>query len=165
MESPGHKKNLVGPYNVMGAGAYRDERGEWYITQIFGAGSVETEQPICDTASAGTKVEKPTDFRFLQTSARTLCHIVKIGCTSHYWNNNVYPVCFAKSLFFSGASFTVSALPRRQALGYQQVTAAQFDKMTRGREKILALWVSPTCAKCKALAAVMTFMATTRGNR
>lgn len=33
--SPGHYKNLVGNYNVCGIGVFQNDKGHWYITQLF----------------------------------------------------------------------------------------------------------------------------------
>jgi uncharacterized protein YkwD len=35
IESPGHKRNMVGPYDLTGIGVAKNGRGEYYFTQIF----------------------------------------------------------------------------------------------------------------------------------
>ena len=35
IQSPGHRKNLVGNFVYMGIGVYRNSRGQWYFTQLF----------------------------------------------------------------------------------------------------------------------------------
>ncbi len=35
LTSPGHKRNIVGNYNITGIGIARDKQGKLYYTQIF----------------------------------------------------------------------------------------------------------------------------------
>lgn len=35
INSPGHRQNMEGPYNITGVGVYRDKKGVLYYTQIF----------------------------------------------------------------------------------------------------------------------------------
>jgi uncharacterized protein YkwD len=35
IESPGHLHNIVGDYNTCGIGVFQNDKGEWYITQLF----------------------------------------------------------------------------------------------------------------------------------
>ncbi|KAH3766650.1 cysteine-rich secretory family protein [Pelomyxa schiedti] len=36
--SPGHRRNLVGHFNVCGIGVYQSSNGRWYLTQLFAGG-------------------------------------------------------------------------------------------------------------------------------
>ena len=37
MDSPGHRRNILdGRFGLLGVGAVRDARGEWYVAQVFG---------------------------------------------------------------------------------------------------------------------------------
>jgi len=35
INSPGHRKNLLGHFNYMGIGVYQNSKGAWYFTQLF----------------------------------------------------------------------------------------------------------------------------------
>ncbi|CAG9324843.1 unnamed protein product [Blepharisma stoltei] len=35
INSPGHRKNLLGHFNYMGIGVYQNQKGAWYFTQLF----------------------------------------------------------------------------------------------------------------------------------
>ncbi len=35
INSPGHLKNLIGPYKICGIGVYKSSEGYWYFTQLF----------------------------------------------------------------------------------------------------------------------------------
>ncbi len=38
MDSSGHRANLLnGKHRLIGVGAYQDSRGQWYVSQVFGA--------------------------------------------------------------------------------------------------------------------------------
>ncbi len=41
MESPGHRKNILGDYNETGVGIVQNTRGEWYLTQLFAKRAAE----------------------------------------------------------------------------------------------------------------------------
>lgn len=36
INSPGHRKNLLGNFNVCSIGVYKNSEGFWYLTQLFG---------------------------------------------------------------------------------------------------------------------------------
>ncbi|ARG98901.1 SCP-like extracellular [Legionella micdadei] len=49
LTSPGHRRNIVGNYNLTGIGLARDKKGKLYFTQIF----LRTTNPVYQGKSLG----------------------------------------------------------------------------------------------------------------